>query len=82
MCNLFIGLFNLAKYAKQTWQSSSNFGSAESKVAVDGKEDTHMSKGSCTHTKDDYHPWWAVDLGAVFNIVRVGILNRDSYVCE
>ena len=56
---------------KSTIQPST-FGGLVASWAVDGRYDTR----SCTdsHVK----PWWAVDLGAEYDVVRVTVTNDDS----
>jgi len=50
----------------------STFGGFVASWAVDGRYDTR----SCTdsHVK----PWWAVDLGAEYDVIRVTVTNDDS----
>ena len=63
-----------------TWQSSNYSGVAISQVqasnAVDGNTDDDLFHESCTHTKFEAWPWWAVDLGAVTAVKSVMITNR------
>jgi len=40
--------------------------------AVDGRYDTR----SCTD--GHVHPWWAVDLGAEYDVIRVTVTNDQS----
>ena len=47
------------------WEWSASLG-------VDGSTDI----ASCTHTLEDLNPWWAVDLGARRNVIRVDLTNR------
>ena len=48
----------------------------KSAAAVDGKKIPEYFAWSCTHTSYNIHAWWAVDLGMITDIKRVGILNR------
>ena len=48
-------------------------------MAVDGNTNTNFAGESCTATaEDDEAPWWRVDLGAVYNITSVNIVNRGD----
>uniref|UniRef100_A0A673NHD9 Fucolectin tachylectin-4 pentraxin-1 domain-containing protein n=1 Tax=Sinocyclocheilus rhinocerous TaxID=307959 RepID=A0A673NHD9_9TELE len=44
--------------------------------AVDGNRNANYGKGSCTHTKAEFNPWWRADLGNVYSISKVAITNR------
>ena len=55
----------------------SNLGSYYASRAVDGNRNTNLASGSCSSTNRNFHPWWCVDLGAVFHVTRVTIVNRD-----
>jgi len=72
-CNLALG--------KSTWQSStysdwSTDGPADASRAVDGNNDGDFINGdSCSHTADT-DGWWAVDLGAVYEVTSMVIWNR------
>lgn len=70
---------NLA-FGKPTMQSSSPKGDDHSWRAVDGNTQSKMSSGSCTHSdaQNDADPWWTVDLGAIYNLKKVVIWNRDG----
>ena len=46
--------------------------------AVDGKASTLWNAESCTYS-DIVHPWWIVDLEAVYLIIDVVITNREGY---
>ena len=43
---------------------------------VDGNRDPDFSHGSCSHTRSEYEPLWVVDLGQVYRISHVVIINR------
>ncbi|XP_063446575.1 fucolectin-3-like [Mytilus trossulus] len=50
--------------------------------AVDGEYTQHMtlSEQFCTHTHlEDKSSWWAVDLGAIYDITNVIIYGRNDY---
>lgn len=63
----------LDKPAKQ----STTYLKLSANFAVDGNNgtDIRVDKCSCTNI-DDLHPWWSVDLQAVYNISSVRIFNR------
>ncbi|XP_077349621.1 fucolectin-like [Lithobates pipiens] len=46
--------------------------------AIDGNTDGDFRKGFCTHTKDDYEPWWNLDLKKTYNISSIVITNRQD----
>ena len=66
---------NLAQ-GKPARQSSTYGGDASQ--AVDGNSDGYYWNGSVTHTLDDEHSWWEVDVGEVRQIGRVEIANRTD----
>jgi len=68
----------LGKYA---FQSSTLFG-ADAGRAVDGNADPTWGGGSVTHTDNDAHPYWQVDLGEVRQIGRIEIVNRTDCCSE
>jgi hypothetical protein len=45
-------------------------------LAVDGNRDQNYWGRSCTHTKQQKHPWWKVDLGMEYDIDHVKVWNR------
>jgi len=51
----------------------STFGNAVASLAVDGRYNTE----SCTGV-DTTHPWWAVDLGTVYDVSRVTVTNSNN----
>ncbi|CAM4630546.1 unnamed protein product [Leuciscus chuanchicus] len=44
--------------------------------------DSNWYNAACTHTDADRDPWWRVDLGEVYDVSRVNILNRGDAVPE
>ena len=56
---------------KPTFQSSELDSGGESFRAVDGDESTVYGNGSCTHTRAEVNPWWAVDLLSYRLVERV-----------
>uniref|UniRef100_A0A673GWT6 Fucolectin tachylectin-4 pentraxin-1 domain-containing protein n=1 Tax=Sinocyclocheilus rhinocerous TaxID=307959 RepID=A0A673GWT6_9TELE len=75
LLTLFTGLSvadskgNLALNARVV-QSSLGHSQGDAEHAVDGNRDANYGKGSCTHTKAEFNPWWRADLG------NVAITNR------
>ena len=48
-------------------------------LAVDGNRNPHSNlDGSCSVANANPKPWWAVDLGAIFNVKEVAILQSNS----
>ncbi|XP_048059444.1 fucolectin-like [Megalobrama amblycephala] len=68
---------NLALHAEVV-QSSTYPEGGDAKRAVDGNRDSDSRRGSCTHTKSEFNPWWRVDLGNVYSINKVTITNRQD----
>ncbi|XP_026056124.1 uncharacterized protein LOC113041681 isoform X1 [Carassius auratus] len=66
---------NLALNAKVV-QSSLGHPQGAAEHAVDGNSNSNYGKGSCTHTKGEFNPWWRADLGNVYSISNVSITNR------
>jgi len=62
---------------KPTAQSSSGW-SGSSHRAVDGNTDPVYGGSSCTHTQNHPNSWWAVNLQAEFDIVKVILYNRED----
>ncbi|KAK2887366.1 hypothetical protein Q8A67_015594 [Cirrhinus molitorella] len=46
--------------------------------AIDGKEESVYSLGSCSHTEEQNDPWWRVDLKKSYSVTRVIITNRED----
>ena len=49
--------------------------------AVDGNRDPLFSHDSCSHTNKEKEPFWIVDLGKIYRISHVIIINRLSSNC-
>ncbi|XP_071948834.1 uncharacterized protein [Antedon mediterranea] len=49
-----------------------------SDLAVDGDPNPFFNSGSCTHTHNDFEPWWTVDLEKAYAVQFVDIVNRES----
>ena len=75
----FADLSNIA-LGKQAWQSSTldHIYIPTADKAVDGNSASNFTYQSCTHTNEQYHPWWAVDLGAKNLVSEVVITNRGD----
>lgn len=59
------------------WQSS-EYNDRPAGLAVDGNSATDFFDASCTHTNQDEHPWWAVDLESEHTISHVTVTNRGD----
>ena len=58
-------------------KQSSNYNRNDvASVAVNDDPDRYNNKGSHTHTKYEYEPWWYVELGEVREISTIEIFNR------
>ncbi|XP_078108279.1 uncharacterized protein LOC144519184 [Sander vitreus] len=66
---------NLAVYGKAS--QSSLYSTLIAYNAIDGNRDSVRS--SCTHTENDFNPWWRLELGKTHRVFSVTITNRDSY---
>ena len=51
-----------------------------SNIAIDDDGDLfgcqHLGEGSFTHTKDEWYPWWQVDLGTFIDVRSVMVTSR------
>ena len=66
---------------RPSWQSSNaggNHGCCLAPLANDGNTTTNLFFGSCAHTNDDLHSWWAVDLGVPLYVQGVNFTNRGD----
>uniref|UniRef100_A0A667XVC3 F5/8 type C domain-containing protein n=1 Tax=Myripristis murdjan TaxID=586833 RepID=A0A667XVC3_9TELE len=45
--------------------------------AIDGNRASHWNQGSCSHTQDNFSPWWRLDLLKTYKVVSVSITNRN-----
>ncbi|XP_071801359.1 fucolectin-1-like [Asterias amurensis] len=63
---------------------SSDYGwySSAADLAIDGNSNTYISGGSCSHTGNDVHPWWKVDLGANHCLGSITLVNRKDCCSE
>ncbi|GMH44697.1 hypothetical protein BSKO_12649 [Bryopsis sp. KO-2023] len=71
------GKLQLVSKGKPCRQISTAFGGVASR-AVDGNKNVIWAGNSCTHTNFVAKPWWEVDLGKSFNVVKVVIINRGD----
>ena len=46
--------------------------------AVDGNADPVFANYHCSCTLKTYEPWWAVDLGAPYTVLKVCLTNRQN----
>lgn len=63
---------------KTATQSSTTW-SAPASRAVDGNTDGVWNSGSVTHTDNDFHGWWQVDLSQVQSITAIRVWNRVEF---
>ncbi|KAF5900042.1 fucolectin-like, partial [Clarias magur] len=61
-----------------TATQSSTLSSYYPAKAIDGNTASSVSFGSCSHTTQEYSPWWRVDLLAEYVIGTVVITNRGD----
>ncbi|MBU2951462.1 discoidin domain-containing protein [Tamlana agarivorans] len=73
------GTRNLALNGIATQSSTANGGAASR--AIDGNTNGAWSAGSVTHTSAEDGAWWALDLGADYNIGEIKIYNRTDACC-
>ncbi|XP_032373504.1 fucolectin-1 isoform X2 [Etheostoma spectabile] len=69
---------NLAIQGKAS--QSSLYSSGIAYNAIDGNREAIWGHGSCTHTKDDFNPWWRLDLGKTHKVFSVNITNTVDSV--
>uniref|UniRef100_A0A8C6TKT8 Fucolectin tachylectin-4 pentraxin-1 domain-containing protein n=1 Tax=Neogobius melanostomus TaxID=47308 RepID=A0A8C6TKT8_9GOBI len=46
--------------------------------AIDGNRESIYSRNSCSHTSTTTNPWWRVDLGDIYTITSITIVNRGD----
>ncbi|XP_041362101.1 fucolectin-1-like [Gigantopelta aegis] len=49
-----------------------------SRLAVDGKKNTHLSAKSCSNTQREPNQWWEVDLRGYYSVHSVTLVNRGD----
>ncbi|XP_028281937.1 fucolectin-7-like [Parambassis ranga] len=67
---------NLALQGKATQSSLYSFGAAYN--AIDGNRNSRWEAGSCSHTSNDFSPWWRLDLRKTHKVFSVKIVNLDT----
>uniref|UniRef100_A0A3Q3GF41 Fucolectin tachylectin-4 pentraxin-1 domain-containing protein n=1 Tax=Labrus bergylta TaxID=56723 RepID=A0A3Q3GF41_9LABR len=65
---------NIAKGGKV--DQSSLYGKGVPGRAIDGNRASKWGDDSCTHTHNDFSPWWRLDLQKQYKITSVTITNR------
>ncbi|XP_073488976.1 uncharacterized protein [Aquarana catesbeiana] len=50
--------------------------------AIDGNADGDFNNGFCSHTMEDYEPWWHLDLKKTYSISSIVITNRQGFYME
>jgi hypothetical protein len=78
-CDGFIDNANIA--INKTAQQSSDLGGGVAARAVDGNTSGVWGDRSVTHTLEENHPYWEVDLGASYDLDSIVIWNRTD-CCE
>ncbi|XP_029927575.1 fucolectin-5-like [Myripristis murdjan] len=66
---------NLALRGRATQSSVYSTGIAMN--AIDGNRANRWDHGSCSHTQDNFNPWWRLDLLKTYKVDSVSITNRD-----
>ncbi|KAM4736538.1 LOW QUALITY PROTEIN: fucolectin-5-like [Anableps anableps] len=46
--------------------------------AIDENRDNQLTKASCSHTSNDFSPWWRLDMCKTRKVFSIKIVNRDS----
>ncbi|XP_031794191.1 uncharacterized protein LOC111721074 [Sarcophilus harrisii] len=67
---------------KISYQSSTFHLLGSSDKAIDGNDISDFYKNSCTHTNNDFEPWWMVDLTSEFIVDTVMIIPRGDRCVE
>ncbi|XP_070767437.1 fucolectin-1 [Enoplosus armatus] len=68
---------NLALQGKASQSSLHSTGIAYN--AIDGNRASNWAQGSCTHTSNDFNPWWRLDLGKTHKVFSINITNYRNY---
>ncbi|XP_030250492.1 fucolectin-1-like [Sparus aurata] len=68
---------NLALQGKAT-QSSYYSALGIANNAIDGNRASAWSQGSCSHTNQNFNPWWRLDLGKTHKVFSVSVTNRQE----
>uniref|UniRef100_A0A087Y4N1 Fucolectin tachylectin-4 pentraxin-1 domain-containing protein n=1 Tax=Poecilia formosa TaxID=48698 RepID=A0A087Y4N1_POEFO len=74
---------NVALHGKatQSHRLKSEF-SMDANNAIDGNRNSDLTRGSCTHTGSQAHPWWRVDLLESYIITSISVTNRGDCCSE
>ena len=67
---------------KPAYHSSNYDSAAVAGRAVDGNRNGNWADASCTATREQKYPWWAVDLGREMSVLEVMISNRIDAFSE
>ena len=82
MCNILTGLRNNLALNRPAEQSSTfwskDIDHADADRAVDGNRNQIMAGKSCSQTKSENNPWWAVSLASTINVGVVAITTRGD----
>ena len=81
--NIVGGTYTYSLEGRPSMQSSTYYndegGHASSDKAVDGNTDPmYFGSFSCTHTRVEDEPWWAVDAEEIITVFSVTIVNRGD----
>ena len=47
--------------------------------AIDGRQCWYYGDRGFTHTKNEWYPWWQVDLGTFIDVTNVTVITRGKY---
>ncbi|XP_075067563.1 fucolectin-1-like [Mixophyes fleayi] len=80
LCVSPVGVRNYAKYSEVT--QSSTYGGDDFKavagLAIDGNDDNKYSQHSCSHTGNDFAPWYNMDMKESIPVGAIVITNRGD----
>ncbi|XP_053182675.1 uncharacterized protein LOC128366051 [Scomber japonicus] len=68
---------NLAHQGKASQSSLYSYHS-DAYHAIDGNRASNWEEGKCACTKNEFSPWWRLDLGKTHKVFSVKITNRDA----
>ncbi|CAH1259009.1 PKDREJ [Branchiostoma lanceolatum] len=72
--NIAVGKTTEQSSVYSSWLSL--FSSWEASNAVDGYKGSDENEPACAQTQSEVEPWWKLDLGGSYVVVRVRLLNR------
>ena len=61
---------------------SSTLEGADAALALDGRASGDFFEGSCASTAQDHEPWWAVELGGVYQVGEIEVVGRADCCAE